>query len=151
MVFSCLVCGSLDGSEHKQKPLELLESEEFKRVPRFIPRPVKGRVVSVYDSDTITVVAYMPTLYKFSVRVLGIDGPELRTKNEREKALALKGKSFTESFCLNKVVELKNHGKEKYGRVLAEVWIDGKSLGKGLIAAGLARAYDGGHKEPWFV
>lgn len=149
MVFSCLVCGSMEMSEQKRKPLELLSKDEMKAAPRFLARPVNGRVISVYDGDTITVVSFMPTLMKFSVRILGIDTPELRTKNQKEKDLALKAKAFVQSSCLDKIVELKNHQAEKYGRVLAEVWINGMSLGDSLIAAGLARVYNGGHKEPW--
>ena len=100
--------------------------------------------------DTITVVGYLGTqLYKFSVRVLGCDTPEMRGKSEHEKALARKAKEFVKSLCLDKIVTLKNHGKEKYGRVLAEVWVNNVNLSEALIAEGLAYKYEGGAKRDW--
>jgi endonuclease YncB( thermonuclease family) len=39
--------------------------------------------------------------------------------------------------------------KEKYGRTLVDLICDGKDVGEMLIAKGLAREYDGGHKEGW--
>ena len=133
-----------------RKALELLSENEIKQVPRFIPKPTMGRVVSVYDGDTITIVSYLGAeLYKFSVRVLGVDTPEMRGSSEYEKKLAVKAKNFVKLMCLDKVVELKNHGKEKYGRVLADVFVDGVSIGRKLIEADLAYEYSGGAKREW--
>ena len=42
-----------------------------------------------------------------------------------------------------KTIELKNPQRDKYFRVLAEVWIDGESLGEKLKNDGLAKDYDG--------
>ncbi|MBT9528863.1 MAG: thermonuclease family protein, partial [Pseudomonas sp.] len=39
--------------------------------------------------------------------------------------------------------------RDKYFRLLAEVWIDGHSLGDLLLKAGLAKVYTGGTKSPW--
>jgi endonuclease YncB( thermonuclease family) len=36
-----------------------------------------------------------------------------------------------------------------YFRLLAEVWVDGESLGESLIDAGYARPYAGGKKQGW--
>ena len=48
-----------------------------------------------------------------------------------------------------KVIELRNMKRGKYFRIVAEVWIDGKSQGEELIELGLAKAYDGGKKVRW--
>ena len=134
----------------KRKPLELFSESEIKAAPRFMPKPVLGRVYSVYDGDTISVLGYQgETAYRFSVRVLGVDTPEMRGKTDLEKKLAAKAKAFVEQRCLDKIVELKNHVKEKYGRVCAEVWIDGSNLASELITAGLGKPYDGGAKMAW--
>jgi len=37
----------------------------------------------------------------------------------------------------------------KYFRILANVIIDGKSLGDSLVSNGLARRYDGGKRGGW--
>jgi endonuclease YncB( thermonuclease family) len=46
--------------------------------------------------------------------------------------------------------ELKNLQRDKYFRVLAEVWIDGESLGEKLKSEGLAKDYNGeGARPEW--
>lgn len=83
------------------------------------------------------------------MRVLGCDTPEIHSKNEGEKKLALKAKDFTDTFCGGKIVQLRDHGKDKYGRMMARVVVDENCLTEKLIEAGLARAYDGGKKKGW--
>lgn len=138
-------------SSMKRKALELFTEKEMKKVERFIPRPAMGRVCSVYDGDSITVIAYLgKDIYKFSVRINGVDTPEIRGKNDYEKELAQKAKKFVHDLCYDKIVTLKNHGKDKYGRVLADVYVDEAiSVAKKLIKAGLAREYHGGTKLGW--
>lgn len=127
-----------------------LTPADIKNVPRFIPKPETGRVVSVYDGDTITIVSFLgKTLYKFSVRLSGIDTPEIRGSGAYEKKLAYSAKEFVEKMCLDKIVELRNHRSEKYGRVLAEVYVNNNSIGDALVAANLAHTYDGGKKQGW--
>ncbi len=55
-----------------------------------IPGPVTADVVSVYDGDTLTMDAHpWPQItVRTSVRVDGIDAPEIRGKRDSEKALA---------------------------------------------------------------
>jgi len=44
----------------------------------------------------------------------------------------------------------KNPQRDKYFRVLAEVWIDGESLGQKLKSGGFAKDYDGeGARPEW--
>jgi endonuclease YncB( thermonuclease family) len=54
--------------------------------------PVSAKVIKVYDGDTFTVEAYpWPGITaKASVRVDGVDTPEIRGKCEAEKQKALK-------------------------------------------------------------
>ena len=47
------------------------------------------------------------------------------------------------------MIELKDMQRGKYFRILANVYVDGKSLGKPLINTGHARAYDGGKRDGW--
>jgi endonuclease YncB( thermonuclease family) len=44
---------------------------------------------------------------------------------------------------------LKNVARDKYFRVLADIWVDGISIQRELIAKGLAKPYDGGTKSSW--
>jgi micrococcal nuclease len=118
-----------------------------KSLPAFIPHIIKGRVIKCYDGDTITIAAYLPYknshLYKFSVRLAGIDCPELRTDNKNEKAIAIKARDILSSRILGKIVYLKNHSTEKYGRILADVIYKNESCGDWLIKQRLAVPYAG--------
>jgi micrococcal nuclease len=111
-------------------------------------------IYSVYDGDTFRAnIDNWPDIIgkAVSVRVHGADTPELRgAECPEEKALGLKAKEFTKQMVMNGTrIELKNIKRDKYFRLLAEVWVDGKSLTTELIANGLAYAYDGGTKQSW--
>lgn len=117
----------------------------------FVPPISTGYVTKVYDGDTITIATKLPfdasPLYKFQVRLHGIDTPELRTKNAEEKARAQLCKSALSGQCLNRFVSLQNVALEKYGRVLADVYCDGVHLNQFMIDHGFAVKYDGGTKQ----
>ena len=122
----------------------------------FIPPITSGRVIKVYDGDTITIVAKLPykesPLYKFSVRLNGIDCPEIKSDNDDEKQCAQLAKKELEGLILNKQITLKNLATEKYGRILADVYLDDLHLNKHMLDKKLAVCYDGGKKtkpESW--
>lgn len=116
----------------------------------FIPPITSGKVIKVYDGDTITIASKLPyensLIYRFSIRIKGIDCPEIKTHNLDEKEIALIAKKFVEDKCLNKIVELKNLSTEKYGRILADVYIYNLNISDELIKNKLAVPYDGGKK-----
>jgi endonuclease YncB( thermonuclease family) len=108
----------------------------------------------VYDGDTFKID--LPSQHPLfgddiSVRVLSIDTPELRGTSDEVKALAYKAKNRTQELLSDaKTIELKNPQRGKYFRVVAEVWIDGESLGEKLKSDGLAMEYDGeGARPEW--
>ena len=113
----------------------------------------RARCIDVYDGDTITICTYISinngplTLYNFSCRIDGIDTPEIRGETEDEIELALLAKKYLERMILGKIVILKDHKKEKYGRVLATVYLkDGTDVGDLMIKKRYAVKYDGGTK-----
>ena len=107
-------------------------------------------VTSVYDGDTFKVnlscedrllCKYLP------VRVKGIDAPEFRTKNSCEKKKAKEAKLFTRNFLAQGPVTLKKCERDKYFRLLCEVYInDTNSLAEALLDAKLVVPYNGGKK-----
>ena len=120
------------------------DTEEFKF-------PVhSGKVIKVYDGDTITIASKMPydnsPLYRFRVRLNGIDTPEIKGKNPDEKNVAKLAKEFVSSLVLHKTVTLENIQNDKYGRILADVYFEGKHINTLLINERLAVKYDGGKK-----
>ncbi len=106
-----------------------------------------------YDGDTITVdIAGLHPLIgkKISVRIDGIDTPEIRGKCEKEKALASKAKRFVEGALTKaKRVDLINVRRGKYFRIVARVVVDEQDFAESLIANGLGVKYDGGHRQDW--
>ena len=101
---------------------------EWKDCIPFVPPIAMGFVIKVYDGDTITIASKLPypdsPLYRFSVRLNGIDCPEIKSKDKYEKECAQIAKQVMTDLVFNRVVLLKNVGTEKYGRILADVYID---------------------------
>jgi micrococcal nuclease len=106
-----------------------------------------------YDGDTcyVTATVLPESLQKMSVRILGIDTPEIRGECDEEKALAKQGKVFAnELFKAAKLIEYRDLEWDKYGgRILSNVYLDGELYSKKIIDAGLARPYFGDKKETW--
>ena len=119
----------------------------------FVPPITHGEVIKVYDGDTITIASKLPyaasPLYRFSVRLAGIDSAEIKGKTEREKTMAQEAKNALQNLILHRVVTLKNITTEKYGRLLADVYIDGIHVNKWLLENNYAIAYSGGTKANW--
>jgi endonuclease YncB( thermonuclease family) len=113
--------------------------------------PIKGgRVIKCYDADTITIASKLPykesPLYRLSVRLSGIDAPEIKGKSEEEKEVAKQARDFVSNLILNKYVRLENVESEKYGRILADVYIGDVHLNEMLIKERYAVKYGGGTK-----
>jgi endonuclease YncB( thermonuclease family) len=117
----------------------------------FVPPVVGGRVIKVYDGDTITIASTIPIkkspLYRFSVRLNGIDTPEIKGSDEIEKRVALIARDALSEKILYKDVELINVQTEKYGRLLAEVVFNGENMNEWMITQRFAVKYDGGTKK----
>jgi len=112
-----------------------------------------SKVMSIYDGDTFKVtISSWPSIAgdNVGVRVKGIDCPEMRDDDPKVKELAQQAKQYTvKRLREGKIIWLKNIQRDKYFRILADVEIDGKDLGKELLEKSLAKPYDGGTKEEW--
>lgn len=112
-----------------------------------------GRVIKVYDADTITIASKLPydasPMYRLSVRLNGIDAPEIKGKgiSDEEKEAAKVARDFVSKLVMNKFVRLENIESEKYGRILADVFIGDVYLNELLIKERYAVKYDGGAKQ----
>ena len=124
---------------------------DWKDTTQFVPPIEKGIVIKVYDGDTITIASKLPytdsLLYRFSVRLNGIDCPEIKGNDEYEKQCAQIAKQELSNLIMNKIVTLKNVQTEKYGRILADVYIDDLHLNNYMLEKRLAVTYDGGTKK----
>ena len=131
-----------------------LETVVYADTKIYIPNITCGKVVKVYDADTITVanrisvgVSQSDEIYRFQVRLNGIDTPEIKTKNPHTKELAKKARDVLSEMIFGKIVELKNVQLEKYGRLLADVYLGDLHLNQWLIDNNHAVRYDGGTKQ----
>jgi len=111
-----------------------------------------GQVIKVYDGDTITIASKMPynfesPMYRFSIRLNGIDTAEIRGKNEDEKKAAKLAQEALKTLIMDKVVTLKNVKNEKYGRILADVYLDDIHVNDWMITNRYAVKYDGKTKQ----
>jgi micrococcal nuclease len=110
-------------------------------------------ITSIYDGDTFraTIRGWPEVIgHRVPVRIAGIDTPELRDKRPAVRALALKAKQFSvQRLRSARHIELRNIHRDKYFRLLGDVWVDGSDLGAMLIRAGLAKPYEGGAKSLW--
>lgn len=110
-----------------------------------VPAPVfDAKVVQVVDGDTLKadLDRHMGDHSIKTLRLLGVDCPEIRGA-EKERGMA--AKLFVMDFLIPDEGEpliVRTHGRDKYGRELAEVWRkrDGASLGDALREAGHAHA-----------
>ncbi|MEN9847938.1 MAG: hypothetical protein RL368_678 [Pseudomonadota bacterium] len=112
-----------------------------------------AEVTSVYDGDTFraNIKNYPPIVgERIGIRVNGIDTPEMRGKCEQEKKAAQAAKQFSVDKLRNaKKIELRNMKRDKYFRILADVFVDGENLATLLLKAKLGVEYHGETKQGW--
>ena len=153
----------------KQPNLDLqhitdLEHITYKDTIPFILPIVYGKVIKVYDGDTITIAAIIPntnnnkTVYRFSVRLTGIDSPEIKGHTQNEKLAAITSRDALHKLIFGKIIELRNNSNEKYGRILADVYLTNTNdssnnsgtllhINKWMLDNKYAIPYNGGTKQ----
>jgi micrococcal nuclease len=116
------------------------------------------KVLKIVDGDTIDVDIDLGFNVSFTqrVRLAGIDTPESRTTDLKEKALGLESKEYLKNL-LDTAQEIviqteKPDSSEKYGRILGWLFIndDDMSLNEKMISEGYAWEYDGETKKKDF-
>ena len=115
-------------------------------------------ISKVVDGDTIDAdidLGFDISLTK-RIRLAGIDTPESRTTNVKEKAMGLESKEWLKKTLEGaKDILIKTElpdSTEKYGRIIGHLFINGQdiSLNNQMIYEGYALAYDGGTKDKNF-
>jgi len=152
--FGCKPRKSSDDTIQNHVPFDsILDIQDdeivWKLTTPYVPPVKRGRVIKVYDGDTITIATRLPydqTVYRFSVRLLGIDCAEIKGKTAAEKECAVRARNALITKILGKTVVLKNVKLEKYGRILADVYVDDIHINAWMLEEGLAVPYDGGTK-----
>ena len=103
-----------------------------------------AQVLEITDGDTIILeidVGFkLKTIQK--VRLLGVDTPELRSKNLEERNLALIAKQTLIDMILNKKVLIKTHKTDSFGRYLGDVFYNDINISTYLIEKGYGKKYE---------
>jgi endonuclease YncB( thermonuclease family) len=118
-----------------------------------VPQDFHGvKFIKNYDGDTFTVnLRCRAKIFckSMSVRIKGIDAPEIKGKTECEKNTALISKKFVYNALIKaKPLALTNCTKDKYFRINCDVIYNGDiNLGELMLLKKLAVSYDGSTKQ----
>jgi micrococcal nuclease len=93
---------------------------------------ITGKVVSIADGDTITV---LHDRKQYKIRLYGIDCPESR------QDFGARAKKFLSDMVFGKQVQVVHKDIDKYDRVVGMVYIGNTSVNQELVGAGLAWVY----------
>ena len=112
------------------------------------------KIERVVDGDTFDAFIDLGfnTLVKKRIRIYGINCPECRTRNKKEKEKGLLAKKFLQQIfeSFENSISINSKGIGKYGRVLAEVKVDKigeeKDVAEFMISNGHAEEYYGGKR-----
>ena len=94
---------------------------------------LQGKVVSVADGDTLTVLDDNKTQHK--IRLQGIDAPE------KAQAFGQKSKQSLNQLVHSKMVTVEFEKKDKYGRTVGKVLLNGTDVCLEQIKLGMAWHY----------
>ncbi len=99
---------------------------------RAVLRELRGKVVSVHDGDTITVVVGKR---QHKIRLDGIDAPELGQDFGR------RSRQLLSDLCFGKIVTVRVVDVDRYGREVGDVRVGNVDANAELVRAGLAWHY----------
>lgn len=131
------------------------------------------KVVDVYDGDTCQVMmTFNNNYYKFKIRALGYDSPEMKPPKDATRRLKIKEKAIDARNYLisritdldnplaltkeqikikmkqnKKIIKLKCYDYDKYGRILGEFIVNDKNINQEMINKKYGYPYDGGTKR----
>lgn len=100
-----------------------------------LPKPIEitGKVVAVYDGDTITVLDENKKQYK--IRFNGIDAPEIK------QDFGTRAKENLSNLVFGKQVKVLYDKVDKYQRIVGTVFVEGKDANLAQVQAGMAWHY----------
>jgi micrococcal nuclease len=124
---------------HKEiNSVEETSNKETNESTEGIPNTIPAYVYETIDGDTVKVKI---NNREETIRMILVDTPETKHPSKPEQPFGKEASDFTKQILLNKNVdiELGIQERDKYGRLLAYIYIEGKMFNKMLIEKGLAR------------
>ncbi len=156
---ACISCciKSNPQSNYIMSATDLLERIDPKTVPKvpFQDKIIYARIEEIYDGDTVKIIVlFGDTPVRFSLRILGIDTPEIKHAEGRlpeENKAAIKVRDYMRSLFPKSIAKICIRDWDKYGgRVLGELFLEtGENVAEILIHGGWARPYHGEKKKAW--
>jgi endonuclease YncB( thermonuclease family) len=99
------------------------------------------KITRVCDGDTVKAQGHE---IKIMVRLVGIDAPETsRKKRDPGQPYSQKAKKYLTSLVLNKTVDIKGYGLDRYNRILCVIHLNKQNINLEMVKAGLAEVYRG--------
>jgi len=96
------------------------------------PQTITGRVVSIADGDSITVLIDGAQV---KIRLVGIDAPE------RKQPFGTRSREHLANLVHEKDVTVETAGTDRYGRTLGTVYVGGKNVNAAMVESGMAWHY----------
>jgi endonuclease YncB( thermonuclease family) len=100
---------------------------------------ITGKIVSVSDGDTVTLLDSSNTQYK--IRLAGVDSPE------KKQAYGNKSKENLSNLVFGKTVDAECSKKDRYQRLICKIIVDGIDANLQQIKDGFAWHYKAYQKE----
>lgn len=136
-----------ESSEENKAPVQQAESSNIKQASPQQNKTenkqkqsfISGKVTNVIDGDTIDV--HLENGKDERIRFLLIDTPETKHPSKPVQPFGPEASKFTKLALLNKKVdlELDVQERDRYGRLLAYVYVNGSMINEILLEKGLAR------------
>ena len=98
-----------------------------------------ARVISIVDGDTCRVLT--DDNQNIKIRLAGIDSPERKQPFSKQSAKALS------EMLLGQTVEVKSHGKDRYGRTVADLYLGSRWINLEMVKNGFAWHYKAYSKD----
>jgi len=98
-----------------------------------------GHVIGVLDGDTVEVLVDKNPV---RVRLEQIDAPE------RRQAFGTRSRQALSAYVFDRQITVLEGGKDRYGRVLGTLMLDGRDINRAMIADGMAWAYRSYLRDP---
>jgi len=148
--FMLLFCGAVFAAgSYLQEPAAVHRPADLP-VPAGLSAPANSfrpstPAIGVYDGDTIRIGSER-------IRLLGFDTPELghNSRCAREARDAIRARDFLKAeIARGGDIRVQRSGTDRYGRTLAQLYIDGTDVSDTMIGRGLGRSYSGGQRDGW--
>ena len=94
---------------------------------------LEGKVVKIADGDTLTLLT--PSNQQVKIRLAGIDTPE------KKQPFGNKAKQALSNLAFQKQALVEIAAKDRYGRTIGVVFVDGLNVNAELVKQGMAWVY----------